>query len=164
MGSESTLRVPLDRYTDPPFAQSSQPVSEVRIGRPLLKLLTTPTIEPTAPTIEPTAAVDLNNRPPEEWFRRIVLAILEVTHNKRATSQLRGIVAPPVLRQLDLRRQVSTKHLATSVLGLRISQLSPQTLELSCSFQAGARVYPMALRMELQAEHWIVTACDIGPH
>lgn len=157
MTSEASLRVPLDRFTDPPLAPPMQPASPARIGAPRLRLLT-------SVAVIPAAQLDVPSLPPEEWLRRIVLAILEVTHNKRATNQLRGIVAPSVLRQLDLRRQLNSRHLATTVLGLRISPISPRVIELSCSFQAGQRVFPLAMRVEQQADRWLVTACEIGPH
>ena len=149
-------RSPVLAFTEPHTCQGEVAPEHVR-----LRELQMQTIADAPPEVAPPL-------PPEEWLRRITFACLEVVHGRRNVQQLKSIVSPRVSQTLSIRHTVQSRRAtqATQIRVGRIRTAQPQSraLEVSTTFTIDQKSYPMALRLELAAIGWKITACDIGPH
>ena len=105
--------------------------------------------------------------PNEIWVTRVVQATIETLHGGRSVSQLRNVMGPKVLKQLQARREVVSrvrKGILPSVNGVKFWPISPNKIEATAICKSETHFFPIALRLEKQATTWTVMACEIGPY
>jgi hypothetical protein len=105
--------------------------------------------------------------PADMWCARLLQAILECLHGERQPSQLRQVVAAPVLQSLLQRRNINTqKNLRKSpvVRSIKYWNQTAESVEASAICEINTRYFPIAFKIQKQANTWVVLACEIGPY
>lgn len=112
----------------------------------------------------PAEIVELPN---EIWVTRVIQATIETLHGGRSVSQLRNVMGPKVLKQLQARREVVSrvrKGILPSVNTVKFWPIAPNKIEATAICKSETHFFPIALRIEKQATTWTVMACEIGPY
>ena len=114
--------------------------------------------------MQPTEKIELPN---EIWVTRVLQATIETLHGGRSVSQLRNVMGPRVLKQLQARREVVSrvrKGIMPSVSSVKFWPIAPDRIEATALCKSETHFFPIALRIEKQATTWTVMACEIGPY
>lgn len=110
---------------------------------------------------------DIFDLPADMWCARLLQAILECLHGERQPNQLRQVVASPVLQSLLHRRNINTqKNLRKSPVVRSIKYWNPtaESVEATAICEINSRYFPVAFKIQKQANTWVVLACEIGPY
>jgi hypothetical protein len=143
-------------FSDPPE------ISPTNLTKILLKsksvLTQTQSVEPDLKSLD---------LPADLWSARLVQAILECIHGERQPNQLRQVVTAPVLHSLQQRRNINTqKNLRKIpvVRSIKYWNATAESVEASAICELNNLYFPIAFKIQKQANTWVVLACEIGPY
>jgi hypothetical protein len=122
---------------------------------------------PQATKKPPRPTIDVPDLPNEIWVTRIIQATLETLHGGRTVSQLRNVMGPRVLTQIQQRREVISrmrKGVIPAITTVKFWPLEANKVEITALCRSESHFFPIALRVEKQATTWKVMACEVGPY
>jgi hypothetical protein len=96
---------------------------------------------------------------PAEVAKEIALALFEVEAGRRSAAQLERVFAPELWEVLGERVQRSGGALPRSsdLLRVHYQELAPGLANTVAVVQRGARVQPVAMRLDASSGRWLVT-------
>lgn len=134
-----------------------------------IRITTTSNLKSLASTPANFAEPDMENfdLPADLWCARLLQAILECLHGERPPNQLRQVVSAPVLQSLSQRRNINTQKNLRKIPAVRSIKFwnpTAESVEASAICELNSRFFPIAFKIQKQANTWVVLACEVGPY